>query len=163
MWIWASMVLSVFINRPIWIIFEINHSFCVCHTYHEIFTLKAQNKLLHLASLQSLSNTPLLNRLQSNDVENTAVIEAPETVFLPVETVQRIDDDDEPQGQSVINESETAHRSSYEEEDVQGASVIIQEEEVNERDDESAALTTTTERWNFRRSFSEESDKNLKK
>ena len=103
--------------------------------------MKAQNELFHLASLESLPNTPLLNRLQSNDVQNTAVIEAPGTVFLPVETVLRRDDDDEPQGQSVINESEAVQRSSFEEEDVRGASAIIQGEEVNERDGESATLT----------------------
>ena len=118
-----------------------NYSCCVHHTDHEIFTLKAQNELFHLASLESLPNTPLLNRLQSHDAENTAVIEAPGTVFLPVETVQRIQDDDEPQGQSVMSESEAVQRLSYEEEEDRGASVIIQGEEVNERDDESATLT----------------------
>ena len=118
-----------------------NHSCCVHHTEHNIFTLKAQNELFHLASLESLPNTPLLNRLQSHDVENIAIIEASGTVFVPVETVQRIRDDNEPQGQSVVNESEALQRSSYEEEEDQGASVIIQGEEVNERDDESATLT----------------------
>ena len=117
-----------------------NYSCCVHHTDHEIFTLKAQNELFHLASLESLPNTPLLNRLQSHDAENTAVIEAPGTVFLPVETVQRIQDDDEPQGQSVMSESEAVQRLSYEEEEDRGASVIIQGEEVNERDDDSATL-----------------------
>ena len=120
-----------------------NHSCCVHHTDHQSFILKAQNELFHLASLESLPNTPLLNRLQSNDVQNTAVIEAPGTVFLPVETVLRIDDDDEPQDQSVINESETVQRSSFEEEDVRGASAIIQGEGVDERDGESATLTAT--------------------
>ena len=114
--------------------------------------MKTQNELFHLDSLESLTeeysrglpNTPLLNRLQSNDVENTAVIVAPGTVFLPVETVQRRNDDNnESQDQSVINESQDVQRSSYEEEDVRGANVTIQEEEVDESDGERTALTTT--------------------
>ena len=106
-------------------------------------TLKFQRDLFYLASLESLTeggkalpSTPLLNHLPSNAVKDIAVIEAPGTVFPPVERMERTEDNNhELQAQSLASESQAVQSSSYEEEDVPGTSASIQGGEVDESEE----------------------------
>ena len=88
---------------------------------------------------KGLPSTTLLNRLPGNAVENTAVIEAPGTVFLPVERMQRTENDNhELQAQSLVSESQVVQSLTYEGQDVPGTSFTVQEGEIDERGNETA-------------------------
>ena len=93
---------------------------------------------------KGLASTPLLNRLPSNAVENTAVIEAPGTVFALAERMQHTENNNhELQAKSLVNESKVVQSSTYKGQDVPATSFTVWEREIDKCDNERASLTRT--------------------
>ena len=125
----------------IWTVFQISDLYCK-HNNNELFYLASSESLTEDG--KGLPSTPLLNRLPSNAVENTAVIGAPGTVFPLAERLQHTENNNhELQARFLVNESKVVQSSTYEGQEVPGTSFTVREREIDKCDNERASLTRT--------------------
>ena len=85
-----------------------------------------------------------LNQLPNDVIENTAIVQMPETVFLPVKTVDREENNNqESQMQSSSNETENIQSSANDHVDSPTDYNITQEVNHEVTDDEAPTILST--------------------
>ena len=99
-----------------------------------------------IGSLESLTKEGAteLNQLSNDGIGNTAIVQVPETVFLPVEMVEREkNNNQEPQMQSSSNDTENIRPSTTDHVDNSIDNNTTQEVNHEITDDEAATLSSS--------------------